>query len=795
MTKEWNLYFESKKKPWETLYSPAHTPESYQEPMQRYVFHMIENFKQFKLFFKKLPKPCEFCQDYYGPAFFADDSFWKLFNPDNSSRLNEISEHLPIVLIQFISVLCEDEDLGFIMSNISSKLNELLLVGEGAVEERIKCAIITLYVTWTELKSGFIHFYLSSGMLWFHQFYNALTLQSLTGATSAGFMCRWDSAASTFRLVSGKTDLVNGDVNLWRIHLLYHLLELLRTILRVASKSVRNAIKAQCIGLVDSNYMLITRLYLFIENDPRTRDIINAVISTTEEVSFVLIRMIPGLFYVIADTIFNNDDLIKIYIDMTGFLPSLLSLYAHISSFYLFISKDKTKKLSFKVISNYLETFAHSILKVFNNICTIIEGLEASDKPKPRDVEGQINEKLEKILLLKCTYYLLLSLLHIFENDPNTVEHIPALSYMRMYERIKKITLFAEKHFKYKSTDERNFEFPMNFKNRDLRMIPGNRNYFTVDFEDENEDKLFRLYFTSVLTWMWSLSQTENICVEIIVNPFTRDIFRICYEYEYWNISSYMALCSVIYNFTIMRTHTVLNCLPLAIPMIVKLISEMKIPVEGYLLLFQSVREIYPKIMTPAAIQQIHQIIAPLRTLLSTSNPVLKYFNYPLLKKVRSDEDPNAWVLEDETQMVEVFPRQLLNVLPIEYGKNRKMDDPFQNNLFEEYPGQLLMQSEAKSLIKMITPVTQEGVATTRNKIKIHVKAGQGHLLYYKPKNNRREERFSSMLGRAGSRVINSHLSIVDPELAVNEAFSSKVNDVYEKVLSGIFDRDHEFKY
>jgi hypothetical protein len=530
-----------------------------------------------------------------------------------------------------------------------------------------------------------------------------------------------------------------------------------------------------------------------MNSDPKSRDIINAVIATTEEVSYVLIRLVPGLFYVVADTVFNNDYLVKIFIDMTGFLPTTISLYAHLSSLYLFISKDKTKKLSYKVMGDHLEPFAHSMLKVFNNICTIIEELEAANRIKPTDIDGQISEKIEKILLVKCTYFLLLTLLHIFENDPNTVEHIPELTYMRMYERLKIITTFAEKHFKYKSLDDRSFLFPQDFKNKDLRSVPGSRLYIVVDFEEENEDKLFRTYMTTLITWLWSLSQTANICMEIIVNPITREIFRICFEYDYWNISSYMAICSMVYNFTIMRTHSVLHCHPLAIPLIVKLISEMNIPVEGYLLLLQSIREVYPKIKNPEEIQQVHQIIAPLRTLLSTSNPMLKYFNYPLLKPVKSNQDPKSRELEDETQMVEFFPRQLLNNLPIDLGRIKT--DELGRQVFEEYPGQHLLQSEARSVIKMITPVTQEGVVTTRNKIKIHVKAGQGHLLYYKPNNKSREERFSSMLGRAGSRMMNSHMSIVDPELAVNEAFSSKVNDLYEKVLSDLFDKEHGLKY
>lgn len=780
MTNEWNLYFENKKKPWETIYSPAHTPANYTEPILKYINSITEQFKQYKLFFKKLPKPCEYCNDFDGPPFLPEDEFWKLYSPQFNQQVQDIEAYTPIVLIQFLSVISETEDLNFILNNLMNQLNPLLVIGEGVIEERIKCAIITLYVTWTELREGFIHFYLSSGLLYYHQYYNSLTLQSLSKTPLAGVNCSWDYSGNTFKLNSAKLTPTNSEVNLWRIHILFHLLELFRTVLRVASKSVRHALKSQCIGLIDLNYILIINLYEFIETEPKIRGIINAVISTTEEVSYVIIRKIPGLFYIIADNIFNKPNMIKIYIDMTGFLPSLLSLYTHISSFYLFLSKDKTKKMSLGILSNYLETFAHSILKVLGNLCTNIDEIESYKKKKNSDLGAEINEKLEKILLVKCVYFLLLALLHCFDCDLNSVDQISALSYMRIYERLKKITNFTESNFMNQSVDDGNYDFPQGFSNSDLKLIPGSRNYIVVDFEHENEDTLFRTYLTSVLTWIWYLSKTDSICVEIIVNPFTRDIFRIIFNYEYWNIHSYMAMCSVIYNFTIMRTHTVLNCLPLAIPMIVKLLSEMKIPIEGYLLLIQSIREIYPKIITPSIIQQIQQLIAPLRTILSLTNPVLKYYNYPLLKNIGKK---NVQVLEDESIMTEIFPKQLLSTLPIDYSQDLEM-----------YPGQRILQSESRSLIKMITPVTYEGVAKTRQKIAMHVKAGEGDLLVYKPVNTSREEKMSMFFNGVGSKVISNHYSIAEADVLKNKRSIKKLDEGFNRLMSELFDKEHSLK-
>ena len=777
MTNEWNFYFESKKKPWETIYSPAQTPVQFTEPVLKYVHSLKEEFKQYKLFFKKLPKPCEYCNDFDGPPFLPEDEFWKLYSPQYNTHIEDIDSYTPIVLIQFLSVISENEDLNFVLNHLMYKLNPLLVMGEGLIEERIKCAIITLYVTWAELREGFIHFYLSSSLLYYHQYYNALTLQSLSKTPLAGIACTWDFTRNTFELSSGKQPPANSEVNLWRIHILFHLLELFRTVLRVASKSVAQALKTQCIGLIDLNYVLIINLYEYIETEPKIRGIINAVISTTEEVSYVIIRTIPGLFYIIADNIFNKPNLIKIYIDMTGFLPSLLSLYTHISSFYLFLSKDKTKKMSMGILHSYLETFAHSILKVLGNICNNIDEIESLSR-KNSDLGTEINDKLEKILLVKCVYFLLLSLLHCFESDLNSVDQISALTYMRIYERLKKVTSFTESNFMNKSVDDSHYDFPQGFSNSDLRLIPGSRNYIVVDFEHENEDILFRTYLTSVLTWIWYLSKTDNICVEIIVNPFTRDIFRILFNYEYWNIHTYMSICSVIYNFTIMRTHTVLNCLPLAIPMVVKLLSEMKIPIEGYLLLIQSIREIYPKIITPSIIQQIQQLIAPLRTILSLTNPVLKYYNYPLLRNIGKK---NVQVLEDESVMTEIFPKQLLSALPIEYVQDMEM-----------YPGQRILQSESRSLIKMITPVTYEGVSKTRQKIVMHVKAGEGDLLVYKPVNTSREEKMSMFFNGVGSKVISNHYSIAEADVLKNKRSIKKLDDGFNRLMSDLFDKEHD---
>ena len=84
-----------------------------------------------------------------------------------------------------------------------------------------------------------------------------------------------------------------------------------------------------------------------------------------------------------------------------------------------------------------------------------------------------------------------------------------------------------------KSVNDSSYNFPHKFKNSDIKLIPGSRNYIIVDFEEENEDDLFRLYVTSVVTWLWHLSLTEALCLEVIVDPATREVFRICYSYEH----------------------------------------------------------------------------------------------------------------------------------------------------------------------------------------------------------------------------------------------------------------------
>ena len=71
-----------------------------------------------------------------------------------------------------------------------------------------------------------------------------------------------------------------------------------------------------------------------------------------------------------------------------------------------------------------------------------------------------------------------------------------------------------------------------------------------------------------------------------------------------------MAICGIIFNFTIMNTRPMLNCLPLTINLIVKLRSELKIPIEGYLLLFQAIREIYPKIIVLKDVRPVMKLSA-----------------------------------------------------------------------------------------------------------------------------------------------------------------------------------------
>ena len=261
--------------------------------------------------------------------------------------------------------------------------------------------------------------------------------------------------------------------------------------------------------------------------------IITSVISTTEEITYTIIRRLPALFFVIADEIDNNYDLLRVYIDMTGFLPSLLSSYTHITTFYLFISKDRGKKLASTILDSYIEAFIGSILKVLTKLCTIIEDIETLEKKKDLEIDKLITEYLQKILLVKCAYYLLLSLLHCFSDDQLAVSKISTLTYIRIYERLKKITKFTEQTFMNKSVNDSSYNFPHKFKNSDIKLIPGSRNYIIVDFEEENEDDLFRLYVTSVVTWLWHLSLTEALCLEVIVDPATREVFRICYSYEH----------------------------------------------------------------------------------------------------------------------------------------------------------------------------------------------------------------------------------------------------------------------
>ena len=94
----------------------------------------------------------------------------------------------------------------------------------------------------------------------------------------------------------------------------------------------------------------------------------------------------------------------------------------------------------------------------------------------------------------------------------------------------------------------------------------------------------------------------------------------------------------------------------------------------------------------------------------------------------------------------------------------------------------------------MITPITHEGIMRTRQKINMHVKAGEGDLLMFKPTNNNREERMSVLLSGIGSHIINHHYSINQSNDVKYKRSLKKVDDCFEKIMSNLFDKEHELK-
>lgn len=789
IAKEWNFYFEEKHKPWETFPSLPSTPNEIDSEQDRILYKFKQQFTQLKLFFKKLPNPCEFCQDFQGPPFLPEDNFWKWYSPDNSQLEEDVELHTPIVLLQFISDITDTENNNFLLSYVMYGLNQILVIGEGVIQERVKCGICTLYVVWTELRPGFINLYLSTGLLFYHEYYLKLALQGVASNPPPVVGCIWNNQEGCFVLQKGRGREVTSELNQWRIHIVFHLLELLRTALRVAPESANQLLKKQCMGMVNFGYLLVTSLYEYIDKDLRTKNLVTSVISTTEEVTYALIRRLPGLFFVIADAIEADLKLLRIYIDMTGVLPSLLSTYTHISTFYLLISKDRTNKLAEKILHENLETFLFSIIRVLGNFKLIIDQIESSQKKKAANIDKAVTEYLEKIILVKSASFLILALVHCFDRYQFSVNKIPYVTYTRIYDKLYDIAKFAKANFMNKSVHDYSYNFPQGFHNSDIKLIPGSRNYIVVDFEKENEDDLFRVYITTVMSWLWFLSLTDTLGLEIINHPSTEEILIICYEYEYWTIQSYMAICGVLFNFTIMNTSSVINRLPMTINMFVKYISELKIPIEGYLLLFQAIREIFPKLIDPVKIQRIQQVIAPLRTLLSSGRPMLKYFNYPLLNEINVTtktqvaigQAKQMKVLENENNTRQYFPKQLLKDLPFEHIRET-----------DEYPGQFILQSESRSVIKLITPITFEGVSKTRMKISMHMKAGEGDLLIYNKSEHNREQRISQKFSQLGSEIVNRHYSIMSTDAIKNKRSITKLEQGFDRIIYQQFDREHK---
>lgn len=282
---------------------------------------------------------------------------------------------------------------------------------------------------------------------------------------------------------------------------MHHSLELLSSVLRQAPDAADIFLRKQCSGLIKVNYELVIALNNMVNTHTSFESLALDCIAKTEEVFYVLIRRFPSVFYQVSDNVANNDGLFPIFVTMTKDIPSLLSAYAHISTFYLFLTKDASNKLANKLNGTNLLTFITSIVKVLRSLCTNSEQMSKINVESLR-IDFAISNKLERIIIIKSAHYLLLSLIYLFRLDPQVLETISSSFCMKMLEKLEILMKFAETNFKNQSQYEDSYVFLEEFKNTDIKMIPGSRNYLAVDFEYENEDMLFEYFYNSVMTWV-----------------------------------------------------------------------------------------------------------------------------------------------------------------------------------------------------------------------------------------------------------------------------------------------------
>lgn len=232
--------------------------------------------------------------------------------------------------------------------------------------------------------------------------------------------------------------------------------------------------------------------------------------------------------------------------------------------------------------------------------------------------------------------------------------------------------------------------------------------------------------------------------------------------------------CGVIYNFSALHPNSMINCLPVVIDLIIKLVNSLKIPLESYFLLFQVIRDVYPRVSFTPNERRLQTLIAPLRTILSTDLPMLKYYNYPVLEELtplQRGQIPvghtrQQRILEDETNMGTYFPLQFLRQLPEELSSNS----------YEVYPGQMMFQKEARTIIQLLTPINSNKLMKGIKKLKI---VDTSNNVHYREKNK-------EILNSVGRQIIASKVTMMETVM------NNDVDEIYMKMMIDEFDRNHK---
>ena len=676
LVKEWNDYFREGKKDWNCLEETG--PKEF-EVSENIVVDIVNALKRERKFFRKVPENCSFCEELEVLEFSEEDSFWENCGTFDETNLN-------LLLVQFIADVFDGQESKSILNDLMQYLNSALTTFEKKSYDKLKCSIIILYNVFFELNENFQYSFAKSKLVYYQEHFTRKVLQSISKNPPKSMPCKWNPETKEFQKGSGSQKF---KFNFSKLHILYHLLGLCLSGLRFFGYeeiSEDETLRDQVRGVVSLNSDLVVNLYSLIKEENEYFSIAKSLLAKAEELEYVYIKAFPNLFYLKVNSLAENLAILPEYTEMVGWLSDEVSLLGHVASLYLYLTKDTSKKIINKFFESAFETFMKATYLLLDCMGDKAENiLKNKYKFQEARIDQRISFFISKITVVKVVHYLLLSYVTCFQSLPEVFAKLSIKFYLNTLSKVVRIVKFCESEFKYQTNTETSFNFPERVTNSDIKFVPTISSYFVVDGEIEDEDVVFEKFFGTVVTWLWCITQLEKVSQHFIGNSDLNYLIELGYTYNYWSTPCYMAQCGLVYNFSVFYPVSMIRCIPVVTDLVVKYITEMNIPIEGYILLFQVIRTVYPQIVENSTKQKFQQLLAPLRTILSSEFPMLKYYNHPLSSK---DEQDNSYS----------FPVYLL----------ANLEEVTLEGEHQAYAGQFALQRETKAVMKLLTPFSEE---------------------------------------------------------------------------------------